>query len=233
MRIDILTLFPDLFSPYLETSVIGRAVKGGYLDVVCHNIRDFTLNKQRQVDDAPYGGGYGMVIGAQPVYDCFEAVCAELGKRPRLIYMSPQGQVLTQQKVKELSEEDGFAILCGHYEAVDDRVIEEIVDEQISIGDYVVTGGELPALVVTDAVARLCEGVLADRSCYEDESHYSGLLEYPQYTRPEEWHGKKVPQVLLSGHHENIRRWKHEMAEKRTKELRPDMWEKYEKGEGR
>ena len=227
MRIDILTLFPDMFTPYLETSIIGRAIKNGFIEVHCHNIRDYTLNKQKQVDDAPYGGGFGMVMNAQPVYDCFQAVCDMTGTRPHLIYMTPCGKVLNQQIIKDTAKRENIAILCGHYEGIDDRVIEEIVDEQISVGDYVLTGGELPALILTDAVSRLCDGVLADESCYTEESHYSGLLEYPQYTRPVEWHGMKVPDVLLSGHHANIQKWRHEKAVERTKELRPDMWEKY------
>ena len=233
MRIDILTLFPDMFTPYLETSIIGRAIKNGFIEVHCHNIRDYTLNKQKQVDDAPYGGGFGMVMNAQPVYDCFQAVCDMAGTRPHLIYMTPCGKVLNQQIIKDTAERDNIAILCGHYEGIDDRVIEEIVDEQISVGDYVLTGGELPALILTDAVSRLCDGVLADESCYTEESHYSGLLEYPQYTRPVEWHGMTVPDVLLSGHHANIQKWRHEKAVERTKELRPDMWEKYKAGGGK
>ena len=232
MRIDILTLFPDMFTPYLETSIIGRAINNGFIEVHCHNIRDYTLNKQKQVDDAPYGGGFGMVMNAQPVFDCFEAVCKMAGTRPHLIYMTPCGEVLKQQRIKELSACENIAILCGHYEGIDERVIEEIVDEQISVGDYVLTGGELPALIITDAVARMCDGVLADESCYTDESHYSGLLEYPQYTRPVEWHGMRVPDVLLSGHHANIQKWRHEQSVEKTKRLRPDMWEKYsEEGE--
>ena len=227
MRIDILTLFPDMFTPYLETSIIGRAIKNGFIEVHCHNIRDYTLNKQKQVDDAPYGGGFGMVMNAQPVYDCFQAVCDMTGTRPHLIYMTPCGKVLNQQIIKDTAKRENIAILCGHYEGIDDRVIEEIVDEQISVGDYVLTGGELPALILTDAVSRLCDGVLADESCYTEESHYSRLLEYPQYTRPVEWHGMKVPDVLLSGHHANIQKWRHEKAVERTKELRPDMWDKY------
>ena len=193
----------------------------------CHNIRDYTLNKQKQTDDAPFGGGMGMVMYCQPIYDCFQAICEERGSRPHLIYMSPCGEVLTQKKVVELSTYDNLAILCGHYEGVDERVIDEIVDEEISIGDYVVTGGELPALILTDAVMRMCDGVLSDEECYTDESHFNGLLEYPQYTRPAVWREREVPEVLRSGHHANIQKWKLEQAEKRTKERRPDMWEKY------
>ena len=227
MRIDILTLFPDMMMTYLGQSIIGRALKNGKVEIACHNIRDYTLNKQKQVDDAPYGGRRGMLMNAQPIYDCFRAVCDMTGTRPHLIYMSPAGKILTQQRIRELSEMDNIAILCGHYEGVDERVIEEIVDEEISIGDYVVTGGELPALILADGISRMCEGVLAEKSGYEEESHYGGLLEFPQYTRPEVWNGRKVPEVLLSGHHANIQKWKLEQAEKRTMERRPDMWEKY------
>ena len=227
MQIDIMTLFPDMCDAYVSESIIGRAVKKGVLDIRCHNIRDYTLNKQKQTDDAPFGGGMGMVMYCQPVYDCFEAICGQRGVRPHVIYMSPAGQVLTQSKVKELSQLSNICILCGHYEGVDERVLEEIVDEEISIGDYVVTGGEMPALILTDSVARLCPGVLSDEECYTDESHYSGLLEYPQYTRPYIWNGREVPEVLRSGHHSNIIKWKKEQSLRRTRERRPDMYEQY------
>ena len=227
MQIDIMTLFPAMCETYLGESIIGRAIKKGALDVRCHNIRDYTLNKQKQTDDAPFGGGMGMVMYCQPVYDCFQAICEQRGTRPHLIYMSPSGKVLTQQRVKELSGMENICILCGHYEGVDERVLEEIVDEEISIGDYVVTGGEMPALILTDSVARLCPGVLSDEECYTDESHFSGLLEYPQYTRPYIWNGREVPEVLRSGHHANIVKWKKEQALRRTRERRPDMYEQY------
>ena len=227
MRIDILTLFPDMMNGYLNESIIGRAQRANKVEIVCHNIRDYTLNKQKQVDDAPYGGGQGMIMNAQPIYDCFMAVCEMTGKRPHLVYMSPQGKPLNQEKLKELASLDNLAILCGHYEGVDERVIEEIVDEEISAGDYVLTGGELPALIVADGVTRLCDGVLSEDACYEQESHYNGLLEYPQYTRPEEWRGRTVPEVLRSGHHKNIENWKLEQSFERTKTKRPDMWEEY------
>jgi tRNA (guanine37-N1)-methyltransferase len=227
MQIDIMTLFPAMCETYLGESIIGRAIKKGALDVRCHNIRDYTLNKQKQTDDAPFGGGMGMVMYCQPVYDCFRAICEQRGTRPHLIYMSPSGKVLTQQRVKELSGMENICILCGHYEGVDERVLEEIVDEEISIGDYVVTGGEMPALILTDSVARLCPGVLSDEECYTDESHFSGLLEYPQYTRPYIWNGREVPEVLRSGHHANIVKWKKEQALRRTRERRPDMYEQY------
>jgi tRNA (guanine37-N1)-methyltransferase len=227
MRIDILTLFPDMCRTYLNESIIGRAQRAEKIEIVCHNIRDYTLNKQKQTDDAPYGGGQGMIMNAQPIYDCFMAVCEQCKTRPHLIYASPCGQVLTQQKLCELAKMDNIAILCGHYEGVDERVIEEIVDEEISLGDFVITGGELAALVIADGVSRLCDGVLSDPEGYERESHYNGLLEHPQYTRPEVWRGRAVPEVLRSGHHANIEKWKLEQSEQRTKERRPDMWEKY------
>lgn len=207
----------------LETSIIGRARKNGCIEINCTQIRDYSADKHRRVDDAPYGGGTGMVMQTQPIYDCFKHVCDELGSRPHLIYMSPQGSVLTQERVKELAKLDNIAILCGHYEGVDERIIEEIVDEQISIGDYVLTGGELPALVLADAVARMLPGVLANDDAYTLESHFSGLLEYPQYTRPPVWHDSAVPEVLLSGHHANIVRWQREQALERTLRRRPDL----------
>ena len=216
MRIDIMTLFPEMCESVLSSSIIGRARENGFVDIRTHNIRDYTLDKHNRVDDAPYGGGMGMIIRTQPIDDCFKAICEDLGKRPHLIYMSPQGSVLTQQKAKELSEMDNIVLLCGHYEGVDERIIEELVDEELSIGDYVLTGGELPALIVADSVSRMLPGVLSDSESFEDESHYSGLLEYPQYTRPFEWHEKKVPDVLLSGHHANIEKWRHEQSLLRT-----------------
>ena len=226
MRIDILTLFPDMCSSVLSESIIGRARANGFVEIECTDIRDYTADKHNRVDDAPYGGGPGMIMQAQPIYDCFEALCKKLGKRPRLIYMSPQGKVLTQQKVKQLAQEESIAILCGHYEGVDERVIEEIVDEEISIGDYVLTGGELPALILADSIARMLPGVLAGEEAYSEESHYSSLLEYPQYTRPPEWRGRQVPQVLLSGHHGNIKRWRREQSLRRTYERRADLLER-------
>ena len=225
MRIDILTLFPDMCGSVLSESIIGRARENGFVEIECTDIRDYTADKHNRVDDAPYGGGPGMIMQAQPIYDCFEALCKKLGKRPRLIYMSPQGKVLTQQKVKDLAQEESIAILCGHYEGVDERVIEEIVDEEISIGDYVLTGGELPALILADSIARMLPGVLSGEEAYSEESHFSSLLEYPQYTRPPEWHGRQVPQVLLSGHHGNIKKWRREQSLKRTYERRADLLE--------
>ena len=223
MRIDIMTLFPEMCETVLDESIIGRARENGFVDIRCTNIRDFANNKHNRVDDAPYGGGMGMLMQTQPVFDCYEHICAQIGKRPKVIYMSPQGKVLTQNKVKELAGEDNLIILCGHYEGIDERVIEEIVDEEISIGDYVLTGGELPALVLADSISRMLPGVLANDEAFEQESHYSSLLEYPQYTRPPEWHGKKVPDVLLSGHHKNIELWRREQSIRRTFERRRDM----------
>ncbi len=226
MRIDIMTLFPEMCESVLSSSVLGRARENGYVEINCHNIRDYTVDKHNRVDDSPYGGGMGMIMQTQPIDDCFKHICEETDEKPYLIYMSPQGNVLTQEKVKELSEMKNITLLCGHYEGVDERIIEEIVDEEISIGDYVLTGGELPALVLADSVSRMIPGVLSDNECFEEESHYSGLLEYPQYTRPFEWHGRKVPDVLLSGHHANIEKWRHEQALERTLNKRPDMIEK-------
>lgn len=229
MRIDILTLFPEMCANVYSESIIGRSIAKGLIEINSHNIRDYTTNKHKNVDDTPYGGGMGMVMQAQPIYDCYMSLCEQTGTRPHLIYMSPQGQVLTQEKVKELAKLDNIAILCGHYEGVDERVIEAIVDEEISIGDYVLTGGELPALVLADSVARMLPGVLANDEAMEKESHYSGLLEYPQYTKPAEWNGMAVPDVLLSGHHANIEKWRNEQSLKRTKEKRPDLYAKYDK----
>ena len=218
-----MTLFPEMCEAVLNESIIGRARANGFVEIECHNIRDYTEDKHNRVDDAPYGGGTGMIMQAQPVYDCFGALCDSLGKRPHLIYMSPKGKTLTQEKVKELSSLDNIALLCGHYEGIDERVLEEIVDEEISIGDYVLTGGELPALVLADCVSRMLPGVLANEDAFMLESHYSGLLEYPQYTRPAEWHGKTVPDVLISGHHANIAKWQREKSLEVTLEKRPDL----------
>lgn len=224
MNIDIATLFPEMLENYLSQSIVGRARDKGVFTVKCHNIRDYTLDKHRRVDDTPYSERQGMLMQCEPVYNCFKAVTE--GRKPHVIYMSPQGKTLTQQRAKELSQLDDIFILCGHYEGVDERVIEEIVDEEISIGDYVLTGGELPALVLVDSVVRMLEGTLSKADCYEDESHYNGLLEYPQYTRPEIWHDKQVPEVLLSGHHANIQKWRHEQALITTWKKRPELIEK-------
>ena len=226
MIIDIMTLFPEMCEAFLSESIIGRARKKGVIEIKCHQIRDFAYDKHKRVDDTPYGGGKGMLMLAEPIYKCFENICNERGTRPMLIYMSPKGQVLNQNISKDLKNFENIAILCGHYEGVDQRVLDELVDMQISIGDYVLTGGELPALVLADTVARLGPGVLSENVCFEEESHYNGLLEHPQYTKPYEWRGKKVPDVLLSGHHANIEKWKHEQALIETKKYRPDLLEK-------
>ncbi|MBE6742330.1 MAG: tRNA (guanosine(37)-N1)-methyltransferase TrmD [Ruminococcaceae bacterium] len=228
MRIDILTLFCDMCESVLSESIIGRARASGKVEINCIDIRNYTEDKHRRVDDKPYGGGMGMIMQAQPIYACYNALCEELGKRVHLIYMTPQGKTLTQQRVKELAKLDNIAILCGHYEGIDERVIEELQPEEISIGDYVLTGGELPALILADSVSRMLDGVLSNSECFEEESHYNGLLEYPQYTHPSEWNGREVPEVLLSGHHENVEKWRREQALIRTKERRPDMLENAE-----
>jgi len=226
MRIDIATLFPEMCERYLCESVIGRARQSGAISVNCRNIRGFSGNKHNRVDDKAYGGGTGMVIRAEPVYACVTDIIAgnsESPERPKLIYMSPQGKTLTQELVKELAREDWLIILCGHYEGVDCRAIAELGFAEVSIGDYVVTGGELPALILTDAVARLQPGVLPDESAYTEDSHWNGLLEHPLYTRPEVWRGRKVPETLLSGHHANIAKWKETESEKATAQKRPDL----------
>ncbi len=225
MRFDIATLFPDFMENALNESVIGRARKKGLFEAHCHNIRDYTLDKHRRVDDTPYSERQGMLMQAQPIYDCWKAVCGE--RKPHVIYMSPQGATLTQKKSLELAQMSDIFILCGHYEGVDQRVLDKIVDEEISIGDYVVSGGELPALVLVDSVVRVLDGVLSQPDCYEDESHFNGLLEYPQYTRPEVWEGEAVPPVLLSGHHANIMKWRHEQSLLNTAKKRPEMLDKY------
>lgn len=227
MRIDIATLFPEMCESVLSASIIGRALNKGALQVNLSNIRDYAYNKHRRVDDVPYGGGMGMVMQAEPIYCCYKAICEDMGEKPYTVFMSPKGKPFTQSKALELSKKENILIICGHYEGVDQRIIDKIVDEEISIGDYVLTGGELPALVVVDAVARMCEGVLSSSECFEDESHYNGLLEYPQYTRPEIWEGEVVPPVLLSGHHKNISDWRNEKSLEETKNKRPDLYQKY------
>lgn len=227
MRFDIMTLFPQLVETVLSESIIGRARRAGFINVNTYNIRDYSQDKHHRVDDTPYGGGMGMLMMAPPVYDCYSAVIADTaaeGERRRVIYMSPKGRVLTQKRASELAVNyDRLLILCGHYEGIDQRVLDEIVDEDISIGDYVLTGGEIPACILVDCVARLCPGVLADDACFRDESLTDDLLEYPQYTRPYEFHGVKVPDVLISGHHANIDKWRHEAAVELTAERRPDL----------
>ncbi len=228
MRIDILTLFPEMCEAVMGESIIGRARQAGKVEINFHQIREFAINKHNQVDDTPYGGGAGMLMMAQPIYDCFMKVCNEAETRPHFIYMSPCGKTLTQERVKELAEMPNIAILCGRYEGVDQRVIDEIVDEEISIGDYVVTGGEMPAMILADAVSRMLPGVLSQPEGYMGESHYSSLLEYPQYTKPPVWHDMAVPEVLSSGHHANIKKWQRERAIERTLERRPELLENAE-----
>ena len=229
MRFDIMTLFPDVVRCVLDSSIIGRAQACGIISVATHDIRDYTTNKHKKTDDTPYGGGKGMLMATQPICDCFDAVCKNYqeGEKTHVIYASPRGRVFNHEIAKELAQYDNIVILCGHYEGVDQRVIDEIVDEEISIGDYVLTGGEIPACIMVDAVARLIPGVLSDKECYEKESIASGLLEYPQYTRPPVFRGKEVPEVLLSGHHANIDKWRLEESLKLTKERRPELYEKY------
>jgi len=227
MRFDILTLFPHFFDTVLGDSIIGRAQKKGIIEINPVNIRDFSKDKHRRVDDYPYGGGNGLVMMVQPIYDAYKHITANCSYKPRTIYMSPQGKVLNQAIAEELKNENHLVILCGHYEGIDERVIEEIVDEEISIGDYVLTGGELPAMVLIDCISRMVPGVLSSEESYTDESIYNGLLEYPQYTRPYEFNGKVVPEVLLSGHHENINKWRFEQSLERTQRKRPDLYRKF------
>lgn len=226
MRIDLITLFPQMCQTVMDESIIGRAQKKGAIQIVCHQLRDYAFDKHRHVDDAPYGGGMGMVLMAEPIALCIEDITKQIGKKPYVIYMTPQGSVLNQQKVKDFSKHENVCVLCGHYEGVDERVIEEFVDEQISIGDYVLTGGELPALVFMDSLCRMVPGVLSDDECFTEESHYNGLLEHPQYTRPNPWRGKEVPPVVISGHHANVEKWRREQSIIRTAKNRPDMLEK-------
>lgn len=237
MNFHILTLFPDMVMDGLNTSIIGRAVNAGLLSIEAVNIRDYAFNKHQSVDDYPYGGGAGMLMQAEPVYLAYEAVAGKIadrgdtdqgGRKLRVVYLSPQGNVFNQKMAEELAQEEDLILLCGHYEGIDERVLEEIVTDYVSIGDYVLTGGELPAMVMVDAISRLVPGVLHNDVSAEFESLQDNLLEYPQYSRPEEWHGKKVPPVLLSGHHANIEKWRREQSILRTYERRPDLFEKCE-----
>lgn len=223
----IMTLFPEMVLDGLNTSIIGRAVKNGLLRIEAVNIRDYTTNKHGKVDDYPYGGGAGMVMQAQPIYDAYQAIVEKIGSSPRTIYLTPKGSTFSQAKAKEFALEENLVFLCGHYEGVDERVLEEIVTDYMSIGDYVLTGGELPAMVMIDAISRMVPGVLSNEESGETETFHNCLLEYPQYSRPEEWRGKKVPEVLLSGHHKNIATWRLEQSIRLTKENRPDLYEKY------
>lgn len=231
MRFHILTLFPDMVEQGLHTSIIGRAVEKGLLAIEAVNIRDYTVDKHKKVDDYPYGGGAGMVMQAQPIYDAYLSIVEKIGYRPRTIYLTPQGPLFTQQAAKEFALEEDVILLCGHYEGVDERVLEEIVTDYISIGDYVLTGGELPAMVLVDAISRMVPGVLKNQESGETESLEGNLLEYPQYSRPEVWREKAVPPILLSGNHQKVDEWRREQSILRTKERRPDLFERTELSE--
>ena len=226
MKFDILTLFPDMFGAVLGDSIIGRAAQKGIIEFNVVNIRDFSKNKHRKTDDYPFSGGGGMLMTPQPVYDAYMSIAGKLEKKPHTVYLSPQGKVFNQERAKELSGLDEVVLLCGHYEGVDQRVLDMIVDEEISMGDFVLTGGEIPAMAIVDTVSRLIPGVLANEKSYSDESHYSGLLEYPQYTHPQEFMGVKIPEILISGHHKNIEKWKREQSLITTLKKRPDLLEK-------
>lgn len=226
MNFHVLTLFPEMIEQGMHTSIIGRAIAGGYLSIDAINIRDYAFNKHQKVDDYPYGGGAGMLMQAEPVYLAYESVQKRLGYRPRVVYLTPQGEVFHQTMAKELAKEKDLVFLCGHYEGIDERVLDEIVTDYVSIGDYVLTGGELPAMVMMDSISRMVPGVLSNQESGETESFAENLLEYPQYSRPEEWHGQKVPPVLLSGHHANIEAWRREQSILRTAKRRPDLLKK-------
>lgn len=228
MNFHILTLFPEMVMDGLSASIIGRAQNKGLLSVEAINIRDFAENKHNRVDDYTYGGGAGMLMQAGPVYGAYQSVVEKAQSKPRVIYLSPQGQTFSQTMAEEFAKEKELIFLCGHYEGIDERVLEEIVTDYVSIGDYVLTGGELPAMVMIDAISRLIPGVLHNDVSAEFESFQDNLLEYPQYTRPEEWHGKKVPEILLSGHHANVEKWRREQSIIRTAQRRPDLLEKAE-----
>lgn len=226
MIFHVLTLFPEMIEQGMHTSIIGRAIAGGYLSIDAINIRDYAFNKHQKVDDYPYGGGAGMLMQAEPVYLAYESIQKKLGYRPRVVYLTPQGEVFHQTMAKELAKEKDLVFLCGHYEGIDERVLDEIVTDYVSIGDYVLTGGELPAMVMMDSISRMVPGVLSNQESGETESFAENLLEYPQYSRPEEWHGQKVPPVLLSGHHANIEAWRREQSILRTAKRRPDLLKK-------
>ncbi len=225
MRIDIMTLFPGLIESVLGESIIGRARKAGIVDIRAHNIRDYSEDKHHRVDDTPYGGGRGMLMAAPPIWNCFSAITADApaSEKRHVVYLSPRGRTFTQDIAKEYASYDRLILLCGHYEGIDQRIIDEIVDEELSVGDFVLTGGEIPACLVADAVCRLIDGVLPLPECHEKESFEDDLLEYPQYTRPPVFHGRAVPEVLISGHHANIEKWRREESQKITAERRPDL----------
>ncbi len=219
-----MTLFPDSLEDVLSESILGRAQERGYIRIRAHQIRDYTASKQCQVDDYPYGGGRGAILQADPLYRCWEAVCDEAGGPVHTVFLSPCGHTFRQADAIRLSKVDNLILVCGHYEGIDQRFIDECVDEELSLGDFVLTGGEIAAMAVTDAVCRMVPGVLADPECFEDESHFNGLLEYPQYSRPAVWHGRQVPEILLCGDHEKVRRWRRKQALRRTQQRRPDMY---------
>ena len=226
MNFHVLTLFPEMIQQGMNTSIIGRAITGGYLSVEAINIRDYAFNKHQKVDDYPYGGGAGMLMQAEPVYLAYQSIEEKIGYRPRVVYLTPQGSVFNQTMAKDFAKEKDLVFLCGHYEGIDERVLEEVDTDLVSIGDYVLTGGELPAMVMMDSISRMVPGVLSNQESGETESFAGNLLEYPQYSRPEEWHGKKVPPVLLSGHHANIEAWRREQSILRTAKNRPDLLKK-------
>lgn len=228
MNYHVLTLFPEMVISGLNTSIIGRAMEKELIHLSAVNIRDYSTNKHHKVDDYPYGGGAGMVMQAEPVYSAYKAIEEQVGYKPRVIYLTPQGSVFSQTIAEDLAKEKDLVFLCGHYEGIDERVLEEVVTDYLSIGDYVLTGGELPAMVMIDAISRLVPGVLNNEESAQFESFQDNLLEYPQYSRPEEWHEKKVPSVLLSGHHANVEKWRREQSIIRTKLRRPDLLEKAE-----
>ena len=228
MNYYVMTLFPEMIEQGMNTSILGRAMKDGLVRLNAVNIRDYTLDRHMKVDDYPYGGGAGMVMQAEPIYRCYESICEKIGtKKPRVVYLTPQGQVFNQKMAEEMASEEDLIFLCGHYEGVDERVLEAIVTDNVSIGDYVLTGGELPSMVMMDTISRLVPGVLNNKDSAVTESFEDGLLEYPQYSRPEEILGKRVPDILLSGHHANVEKWRLQQSLERTKERRPDLYEKY------
>ena len=231
MRIDILTLFPDTLGDVLSESILGRAQERGFIRIEAHQIRDYTANKQNQVDDYPYGGGRGAIMQADPIYRCWEAVCDEAAGPVHTVYLSPCGHTFQQADAIRLSKMDNLILVCGHYEGIDQRFIDECVDEEISMGDFVLTGGEIPAMAVADAVCRMVPGVLPDAECFEEESHWNGLLEYPQYSRPAVWHEREVPEILRSGDHAKVAAWRKKESYKRTMRRRPDMFAKFDESQ--